>query len=446
MQFILMMILVMSSAFAGSIDAYFNHNSRNSYTDPYRNIQRPGDNFEEVILRQIAGAKKSIFIAVQEFRLPLIAAAIIAKKKQGVDVRVVIEDTYNFSVQDQKEETQSDEHEASKLFDLRALVDVNKNGKFEISELESRDAIYMLKSAKIPVLDDRSDGTQGSGLMHHKFVIVDGRKTIVTSANFTLSCIHGDMTNSSTRGNANSLFVVDSQAFAKVFNEEFFQLWGNGRRGNFGQNKTYRGPQVVTVGNTKMTIQFSPTTQRFDWVETVNGLAAKYLVEAKRSIKAALFVFSDQNLADAMEKGRSRGAEIGVLIEPKFAFRPYSELLDLLGLEMAGENCEIEEDNNPWKTPVREAGISKLIRGDVLHHKFAVIDNKVVIVGSQNWSAAANYINDETLVVIEDAKISEQFTQEYVRLRSKAVFGPSEAVKLQIRNQQTICNHQGLYP
>jgi phosphatidylserine/phosphatidylglycerophosphate/cardiolipin synthase-like enzyme len=423
-----------------SIKSYFNHNPENQYTDPYRNITRPGDNLEQVILDQIQGARKSILMAVQELRLPLIARALIDKHQQGIDVRVVLEHDYNFSVLRQLDSSSADsEHEASRMTELRALIDVNRNGKFEAQELETRDAIYMLQKAGIPLIDDTSDLSKGSGLMHHKFIVVDGKSTIISTANFTLSCIHGDILEPRSRGNPNSLIQVDSVAFARLFTQEFQQLWGNGVRGNFGLNKTYRGPQTVTVNGSKITVQFSPTSRRFYWEESVNGLIAHHVGRARESVKAALFVFSEQRIADAMEKVSDAGAQVGVLIEPKFAFRYYSELLDMLGIQMRNHKCEFAPDNNPWKNPITEAGMGRVDRGDVLHHKFAVVDRKTVIVGSQNWSDAANHINDETLVVIEDKSTSNGFTREYDRLKKTSSLGVPARIHSRIHELEEEC-------
>lgn len=435
--------LITTPAYA-NISAYFNHNQKNTYTDPYRNITRPGDNLEEVILKELRKAKKSIVVAVQEIRLPLVAATLVQKKKEGVDVRVVLENDYNFTVLKQRD-TNSDEHEASKLSELVALVDVNKNGKIEKEELESRDAIYMLQNAKIPVMDDSFDSSAGSGLMHHKFVVIDDKVTIVSTANFTPSCIHGDLLTSTSRGNANSLVVVESVNFAKIFADEFSQLWGSGTRGNFGHNKTYRGAQTVTVRGVKITVQFSPTSRRYNWEESVNGLIAAQLAKSVQSIKAALFVFSDQKIANAMESRSNAGVQVGVIIEPKFAYRDYSELLDLLGLQIMNAKCSYEPDNNPWKRPIKEAGMARLNKGDVLHHKFAVVDGRTVVMGSQNWSDAANYVNDETLIVIQDAKISDLYTQEYERVKKSALLGPPKWLVDQIHAQERSCADQGHY-
>lgn len=443
-NFLLLSVFFTTSAF-GSVAAYFNHNPRASYTDPYRGISRPGDNLEQVILSEIQKAKKSIYVAVQEFRLPLLAQALINKHKEGVDVRVVLENNYNFTVLRQRDPHSESEHEASKLQELKAFVDANRDGRISKEELETRDAVYMLQNAKIPVMDDTFDSSRGSGLMHHKFVVVDGRSTIVSTANFTMSCVHGDILAPSSRGNANSLLVVQSTNFAKIFTDEFSQLWGNGRRGNYGHNKTYRGAMNTTVKGIKISIQFSPTSQRYNWEESTNGLIASHMERATRSIKAALFVFSDQRLADVMQARSEKGAQIGVLIEPKFAFRDYSELLDMMGLQMLNHKCAFEPYNNPWKNPAREVGMARLAQGDVLHHKFAVIDNKTVVVGSQNWSDAANFINDEYLIVIQSPQIAQQFTQEYERIKRSAVLGAPRWLMERIEKQEADCADSGRY-
>ena len=438
--------LLMSTSVGANVSAYFNQNQRASYTDPYRNISRYGDNLEAVLLKEISQAKKSIYIAVQELRLPLLAKALIEKKNQGVDVRIVLENNYNNSILSQRETSSSDnEHDASRIHELRAFVDINRNGKIEKEELETRDAIYMLETAKIPVMDDTFDSSRGSGLMHHKFMIVDGKSTTVSTANFTMSCIHGDLLETASRGNANSMVVVQSTAFAKIFTDEFAQLWGNGKRGNYGHNKTYRGALTTTVKGVKITVQFSPTSQRYNWEESVNGLIAAQLAKATKSIKAALFVFSDQHLSNLMEKRQAAGAQIGVIIEPKFAFREYSELLDMMGLQLLSSKCTYEPDNQPWKRPAKEVGMARLPRGDMLHHKFAVVDGKKVIVGSQNWSSAANYVNDETLIVIENAGISDLYTQEYERIKRSASLGPAPWLIDQIRKNEQGCSDVGMY-
>jgi len=103
--------LIATSAY-GNVSVYFNQNSLTSYTDPYRNISRRGDDLEAVLIKEVAAAKKTIFIAVQEIRLPLLAKALIEKHKEGVEVRIVLEHDYNFNILSQRDPNTDGEYEA----------------------------------------------------------------------------------------------------------------------------------------------------------------------------------------------------------------------------------------------------------------------------------------------------------------------------------------------
>lgn len=434
---ILISTFFLPAAFA--VETYFNHNPRSQYKDPYRGVTRRGDNLEAVILRKIKTAKSSIYLAVQELRLPSVALALAEKKKAGVDVRVVLENSYNYDVLHPKPGSAGDE-EGTDNRDLRKFVDVNQNGRLEVSELETRDAIYILGKARVPLIDDSSDGSSGSSLMHHKFIVIDGKTLVMSTANFTLSCIHGDYSTPASLGNPNSLLVADSVQLARAFTEEFNQMWSK----KFGLKKTYRGAQVFSVGSTRITVQFSPTSKTLPYEKSTNGLIAEYMKKANRSFKAALFVFSEQRLADTLEARHDRGVDVGVIIEPRFAYREYSELLDMLGEEMLGTNCRPLANNRPWRNPIRDGGMANLPGGDKLHHKFAVIDGKYTLVGSHNWSEAANVGNDEAFLVIENTSISDSYTQEYNRVKSSATLGLTPKAESDIQRRKDSCGRKGL--
>ncbi len=55
-----------------------------------------------------------------------------------------------------------------------------------------------------------------------------------------------------------------------------------------------------------------------------------------------------------------------------------------------------------------------------MHQKFAVIDRKVVLTGSYNWTASAENFNDENLLLFRDAgPLAEEFRKEFFRLWEK---------------------------
>jgi phosphatidylserine/phosphatidylglycerophosphate/cardiolipin synthase-like enzyme len=51
-----------------------------------------------------------------------------------------------------------------------------------------------------------------------------------------------------------------------------------------------------------------------------------------------------------------------------------------------------------------------------MHHKFAIIDNRLLLTGSYNWTFSANNRNDENLMVIDDPEIIEIFQNQFINL------------------------------
>jgi len=426
------------------VKVYFNQSESSEYREPYRQQTRLGDNLEQQIVDAISQAKSTIDVAVQELRLPRIAQALKDKQKAGIKVRVILENTYTRSLSSltPEEVKKLPEREQARYQEYFKFVDLNQDNQLSPEELNQRDALIILQNAKIPWIDDQADGSAGSKLMHHKFVVVDNRIVIVTSANFTLSDVFGDFSNSSSLGNANNLLHIDSPELAALFTEEFNLMWGDGVGGKpdskFGLQKPVRSPQKITLGDNSITVHFSPTSPTLPWTQSSNGLISETLNLASKSIDMALFVFSEQRLANTLEKRHQQQVSIRALIDKQFAYRYYSEALDMMGIALSNK-CRYEIDNRPWSNPVTTVGVPILREGDLLHHKFSVIDNQTVITGSHNWSDAANYGNDETLIVINNPTIAAHYEREFARLYAKAQVGIPAKVQAQIQQEQKQC-------
>ena len=201
-------------------------------------------------------------------------------------------------------------------------------------------------------------------------------------------------------------------------------MWGDGpggqRDSRFGLKKTLRSPETVVLGESVVRVQFSPTSPTLPFGQSTNGLIGRTLNSAAESVNLALFVFSEQALANILEQRHDRGAQVRALIDPSFAFRDYSEGLDLLGVALAPKNCDYEADNRPWRNPVATVGTPTLPRGDLLHHKFAVVDQRIVITGSYNFSRNAQENNDENVLIIHDAAIAAAYLAEWERVWEQA--------------------------
>ncbi len=419
------------------IQVYFNNSQSSQYQETYRQQTRLGDDLEKQIVDIISQAKSTIDIAVQELRLPKVAQILAEKQKSGVKVRLILESNYSrpWSSFTAAEIAKLGKREQERYQEFRKFLDINQDDQITPEEISQRDALAIIQNAQIPWIDDTADGSKGSKLMHHKFVVIDNRFVIITSANFTLSDTSGDFTNYNSLGNANNLLKIDSSQLASLLTEEFNIMWGDGVGGKpdskFGVTKPVRNPQTITLGNSKVTINFSPISPTQPWNMSSNGLIAKTLSTSSKTVNLALFVFSDQQLANILENRHNQNVEIRALIEPQFAYRSYSEALDMMGFALS-DNCKYEFDNHVWKNPLSTVGVPILAKGDLLHHKFSIIDNRTVITGSHNWSEAANNGNDETLIVIENPTVAAHYQREFNRLYGKIKPGLPAYIKSKI--------------
>lgn len=427
------------------IKVYFNQNPASVYSEPYRKTTRYGDNLEQVIVDALSQAKSSIDIAVHELNLPDVARALSQQSRAGVQIRLIVENTYSrpWSSLSAAQVGQLDEYRQAKYSEFNSLVDKNRDGKLSLKERDQRDAFYILQQAQIPLLDDTADGSKGSGLMHHKFAVIDHQTVLAGSANWTISDVHGDFSSPESRGNANAQLVIVSPALAAIYTEEFNQMWGDGPSGKrdsvFGLKKSYRGVRSLLLPGSAVQVQFSPTPKPQTWAQSVNGLIAKTLQQAQREIDMALFVFSEQALSNTLYQTASRGVQVKALIDPGFAYRDYSEGLDMLGVAMPNQQCRYESYNQPWPQPLLSVGVPHLAQGDKLHHKFALVDDATVIIGSQNWSKAANETNDENLLVIRNSTVAAHFRREYDRLYSNAKLGMTEQLQATLNRRRRDC-------
>lgn len=393
-----------------AVRVYFNQNPASSYEDPYRHFTRKGDNLEQQIIDAINQANSTVDIAVMEFRLPLVAEALKFAHKRGVKVRVLIDNKYNKTLAN---------------YTKAEIARMNQHDKLAFEQLKRypADALAMLRESSIEIKDDTSGGaTKGSGLMHHKFVVVDGKTTIISSGNLTTSDMHGDFNNFESRGNPNNMVVLaDHAQVAKTFTDEFDYMW----QGFFKSRKPKRPTVTIPAGDGTITVNFSPASRKDDIAITSNGIIASYVQQTKKSVHIAVFVYSDQKISDTLSNVHDKGLEdIKLLIDPDFFRQSYSKAYDAMGVcpRPGKKNSLIKV--KPWKNPITTVGFPIAPTGDRgVHSKMAILDGVLVITGSHNWSNAGNYLNDETLIFIQNPIVAAHYEREFSRLYETAEVG-----------------------
>ncbi len=113
---------------------------------------------------------------------------------------------------------------------------------------------------------------------------------------------------------------------------------------------------------------------------------------AQRSIHVAMFSFTLDSYADALIHAHERGVEVKVVLDKGQARGRGS---DARKLEAAG-------------IPVRYGAGSGL-----MHHKFSIVDGRLVTTGSYNATWRGTHRNNENAVVIVDQKVARSFEDEF---------------------------------
>lgn len=118
---------------------------------------------------------------------------------------------------------------------------------------------------------------------------------------------------------------------------------------------------------------------------------------ANQSIYLAMAYFTDRDIAMALVSAKSRNVFVDVILSSNIQN-------DTVKLILKGANITIH---------AFETGD---VRG-IMHHKFCLIDNKITINGSYNYSINASNNNVENIHVSDDISIYSQFFSEFERLK-----------------------------
>ncbi|GAB4568847.1 MAG: phospholipase D-like domain-containing protein [Anaerolineales bacterium] len=234
-----------------------------------------------------------------------------------------------------------------------------------------------LKDAGIPILGDRREG-----LMHNKFMVIDGSEVWVGGMNYTDSGAYEDN---------NVLMRIRSVKMAENFTREFEEMYVDDK---FGDNVRADTPNPrVTMDGTPMDVYFSPD-------DGVQAILLDILSEAQESIYFMAFSFTADPLGNVIRQRAESGVTVaGVMDE-----------------EQVKSNVGTEYDS------FRQAGLDVYVdtTPGQMHHKIIIVDESIVIVGSYNFTNSAETRNDENLLVIYNETIAAQFMKEFERVYGQA--------------------------
>lgn len=139
------------------------------------------------------------------------------------------------------------------------------------------------------------------------------------------------------------------------------------------------------------------TEAYFSALDNCSQILIKEIDKAKYNIEFSVYYFTDKDIFYALKRAKDRGVNVRGIID-KGCFTGAKSVAGML-----------KKEKIVIKMVSREKGL--------MHHKFMILDRKVVATGSYNYTYSANYRNDENIVLIYDKKIINRYLQEFYRLK-----------------------------
>ena len=220
-----------------------------------------------------------------------------------------------------------------------------------------------------------------NSIMHNKFYIFDKSVVITGSANLSFTDMSGF--------NSNAVLLIKSPQIANIYEQEFEQMYNN----KFHTlKKKLDCSRVINVNNTILSVYFSPA----DGV--INSVLIPLINSANKYIYIPTFLITDNRLASALINAKKRGVDVKIIVDATNASNNHSKhhTLRQNGLQVKTENY---------------AG--------KLHSKSLIIDDRITVIGSMNFSSSGDRRNDENVVVVKDAAITKVYKNFFLYLWSK---------------------------
>jgi phosphatidylserine/phosphatidylglycerophosphate/cardiolipin synthase-like enzyme len=236
--------------------------------------------------------------------------------------------------------------------DVKVMVD---------DEYRDDEDIVALKSAGIEVFDDEK-----SALMHNKFLIVDEKVVWSGSTNYTYYAFYRNYENA---------LRIESSEVALFYKKQFDELVAHDVK------------QLIYDGD-GLDIFFSPEDDfRDKLIALIDG--------ATFNIYFMIYVFTNQDIADALIRARDRGVIVKGVFDESFNVNQYSKY-DYL----KSKGLDVKLDGNSF----------------LLHDKVMIFDGRIVVTGSYNFTNAANNDNAENSLVIDNTEIYQKYEDEFFKI------------------------------
>ena len=309
----------------------------------------------KALLYNIDNAKESIDFAIYGIAgQDRIFNALVEAYNRGVKVRWVTDLTEN---------KQNIYYDTYKL--MKAIPNYKTDYVYHEKELNSKNE----KIYKFPQ----------TAIMHDKFFIFDNQKVFTGSTNISSTCLTGF--------NSNVAILINSKNVAKVYKEEFEQMYDNKFHTD---KKSVSNNEDILIDNIDISVYFSPANKI-----TISKIIP-LLVNAKEYIYIPAFYITHPILIQELINAKNRGVEIKIIVDETSVKGEYVDI-DFL----KKNNIEVKVENWAGK----------------MHMKSIIIDDNTLVIGSMNFTKQGENRNDENTLIIKNSEIlTRKYKEHFLKL------------------------------
>ena len=223
----------------------------------------------------------------------------------------------------------------------------------------------------------------GRHLMHHKFLVRDGHDIWSGSANFTTGGLEQQ---------DNNCYAVSSPELAASFTQVFESLLSQHEHQHHG----FARALTATVGLARFTPIFEPAAG-----EGIEDMLVAALKSAHR-VRVLAFLISDPGILQALAAFRDDPrADIRGVYDPH-------GMQDVLRYTQQ-DHALFWFMQDPRFVAAPSHAFDPAREQDFMHDKVLIIDDRIVVTGSYNFSENAE-ANDENVMAIESAEVAAAYT------------------------------------
>lgn len=296
------------------------------------------------IVELVDGAKTSVDVSQFTFSVADIADALVRAKGRGVKVRLAIDSAQNVP--------------------------------------ESKATALAAQGIDVRFVTGKPSGPEGTGILHAKFLLVDGKILLSGSNNYS---------STGTTINEENAILVRAGAehpLIQGFSCHFEAIWAS--------------DHAAAGACSNASVAFTPSSAPVKLLkERIKG--------AKKSVDVIMHHLTFTDLVKELRNAAQRGVKVRVLLNATeraaHAGGAWNELA------AAGGRIRYKR--------VNEAAYQ------LLHHKLVIIDGRQMVDGSGNWSGSAFFNNFENYVVVDHPRVMQQMRELYHRLWTWSLTGES---------------------